>query len=168
VRKAALARVGLLLGVLVALTGCAHDAGSPGTTAHRLPDVSLASLTGGQAVDLGSLRGPVVVNLWAQWCTPCRRELPIYEQFYEQHKGTVSVLGVDWQDTRPDDARRLAHDSGVTYPLLADTEPEIQGRFLPKLVMVDADGTIAYEEYVEIKSLDQLEKLVEKHLGVTL
>ncbi|MBW8752046.1 MAG: TlpA family protein disulfide reductase [Propionibacteriales bacterium] len=165
-RKAALA----LLAVALVATGCSHE---PGTSGHgsasgRLPDVSLASLTGGPAVDLGKLRGPAVVNLWAQWCTPCRRELPIYESFYQQHHAVVSVLGVDWQDTRPDDARSLARTSGVTYPLVADTEPEIRGRFLPKLVLVDADGKIAYEEYVEIKSLDQLEQLVEKHLGVRL
>ena len=165
-RKAALA----LLAVALLATGCSHEAGTSGhaSPSDRLPDVSLASLTGGPAVDLGKLRGPAVVNLWAQWCTPCRRELPIYESFFQRHRTAVSVLGVDWQDTRPDDARSLARKSGVTYPLVADTEPKIRGRFLPKLVLVDADGRIAYEEYVEIKSLDQLEQLVEKHLGVTL
>jgi thiol-disulfide isomerase/thioredoxin len=164
VRRAALALVAVLV---LALTGCAHDR-PRGASSDRLPDVSLASLTGGPAVDLGSLRGPAVVNLWAQWCKPCRRELPIYESFYQQHHDVVSVLGVDWQDTRPDDARSLARDSGVTYPLVADTEPEIRGRFLPKLVLIDSQGRIAYQQYVEIKSLGQLEKLVEDHLGVTL
>ena len=164
-KAAALVLVGLLA---IALAGCSHDERPAEASASRLPDVSLASLTGGPAIDLGSLRGPAVVNLWAQWCKPCRRELPLYEQFYQRHRDVVSVLGVDWQDTRPDDARKLAQDSGVTYPLVADTEPEIRGHLLPKLVLVRADGTIAYEEYVEITSLDQLEKLVEQHLGVTL
>ena len=53
-----------------------------------------------------------------------------------------------------------------------DFEASVMGRpgFEPWniRVVVDADGTIAYQEYVEIKSLDQLEQLVEKHLGVTL
>jgi cytochrome c biogenesis protein CcmG, thiol:disulfide interchange protein DsbE len=56
----------------------------------------------------------------------------------------------------------------VTYPLVVDSEPEIRGKVLPRLVLLDADGTIAYSEYVEIKSLHQLEQLVEKHLGVAL
>ena len=34
-----------------------------------------------------------MVNLWAQWCTPCKRELAIYQRFYERHRATVSVLG---------------------------------------------------------------------------
>ena len=158
----------VVLAMLLA-TGCSNESAKPTPASpDRLPDVSLPSLTGGAAVELGDLRGPAVVNLWAQWCKPCRRELPIYESFFQRHRDEVSVLGVDWQDTQLDRARRLATDSGVTYPLVVDSEPEIRGRFLPKLVLLDADGGIAFEEYVEIKSLDQLEQLVEKHLGVTL
>ena len=56
----------------------------------------------------------------------------------------------------------------MTYPLVADPEPAILNRALPTLVLIDAHGKIAFQEYVEIKSLAQLEKLVEKHLGVTL
>jgi thiol-disulfide isomerase/thioredoxin len=165
VRRAVLA----LLVVALLATGCGKEAGSPTPgPPDRLPDVSLASLTGGDPVDLGSFRGPAVVNLWAQWCGPCKRELPIYESFFQRHGSKVAVLGVDWQDTQADSARRLARRSGVTYPLVVDSEPAIRGRFLPQLVLVDADGMIAYQEYVEIKSLAQLEQLVEKHLGVTL
>jgi len=165
VRKAVLAV--FVLALLV--TGCSKEPATPTRgQSERLPDVSLPSLTGGASVDLGELRGPAVVNLWAQWCKPCRRELPIYESFYQHHRAQVSVLGVDWQDVQADQARQLAKDSGVTYPLVVDKEPEIRGRFLPRLVLLDADGKIAYSEYVEIKSLDQLEKLVEDKLGIAL
>jgi hypothetical protein len=78
------------------------------------------------------------------------------------------VLGVDWQDVQADAARKLAQDSGVTYPLVVDSEPKIRANLLPRLVLVDAAGKIAFQEYVEITSLGQLERLVEKHLGVTL
>jgi len=154
-----------LLLVALVLTGCASAKKAP---ADRLPDVSLSSLTGGPAVDLGDLRGPAVVNLWAQWCHPCRRELPIYQSFFRLHGGTVRVLGVDWEDTQADRARALATRSGVTYPLVVDAHPQIRSKFLPSLILVGADGRIAFQQYVEIKSLAQLEQLVEKHLGVTL
>ena len=155
----------LLAAALVA--GCgASDPES--RTPERLPDVSLPSLTGGSAVDLGELRGPAVVNLWAQWCVPCKRELPIYESFFARHGSQVAVLGDDWLYTKADRARRLARKSGVTYPLVVDSEPAIRGQYLPKLILVDPHGRIAFQEYVEVKSLDQLEGLVEKHLDVTL
>jgi thiol-disulfide isomerase/thioredoxin len=159
----------LLVGVLLLpglLGGCSAD--RKPKQADRLPDVTLASLTGGQAVDLGSLRGPVVVNLWAQWCTPCKRELPIYESFYQRHGAQVPVLGVDWQDVQADRARALAKASGVSYPLVVDSEPAIRNKLLPKVILVDKDGRIAFSEYVEVTSLAQLERLVEKHLGVSL
>ncbi len=153
----------------VFLSGCAHGSGtSSREAADRLPEASLPSLTGGAPVDLAALRGPVVVNLWAQWCIPCKRELPIYQQFFGRHGTQVHVLGVDWQDTQGDKARALARKSGVTYPLVVDAEPAFRVRFLPRLVLVDAKGKIVYQEYVEITSLHQLERLVEKHLGVSL
>jgi cytochrome c biogenesis protein CcmG, thiol:disulfide interchange protein DsbE len=152
--------------VALLLTGCSSDPSK--AQSDRLPDVTLDSLTGGQPVDLGDLRGPVVVNLWAQWCKPCKRELPIYQTFYQQHRDMVSVLGVDWQDVQTDRARKLASKSGVTYPLVVDDEPEIRNKLLPTLILVDKQGKVAYRESVEITSLAQLERLVEKHLGVTL
>jgi cytochrome c biogenesis protein CcmG, thiol:disulfide interchange protein DsbE len=159
-------RLVALLATAVLLTGC--GAAAPKTESDRLPGVTLASLTGGSSVDLGTLRGPVVVNLWAQWCTPCKRELPIYQEFFRRHGTAVRVLGVDWQDPQPDRARQLATRSGVRYPLVVDSEPKLHATVLPKLVLVDKSGRIAFQEYVEIKSLAQLEDLVRKHLGVTL
>jgi cytochrome c biogenesis protein CcmG, thiol:disulfide interchange protein DsbE len=163
VRKVAVAVASALL-----LAACSSAPSRPTPPDDRLPAVTLASLTGGSAVDLARLRGPAVVNLWAQWCVPCKRELPIYQQFFARHGTAVSVLGIDWQDTQPERARRLASRSGVTYPLVVDREPEIRAHLLPSLILLDAEGRIAFQDYVEITSLDQLEQLVEKHLGVTL
>ena len=157
----------LLAALLLSACSNGYDSG-PKQRTDRLPDVTLASLDGGAGVDLGELRGPVVVNLWAQWCKPCKRELPIYQEFFAEHGDTVGVLGVDWQDVQLDLARELAKSSGLTYPLVIDDEPEIRANGLPKLILVDENGAIAHEEYVEITSLEQLEQLVEEHLGVVL
>lgn len=143
------------------LLGC----GAEPTPEDRLPDVVLPSLVGGSSVDLGSFTGPAVVNLWAQWCTPCRRELPIYQRFAERHAGSVKVLGVDWQDPQTERAQAMLKEAGVTYPVVVDSEPVLQARGLPRLLLIDADGTIAHSEYREIEDLAELEDLVEAHLG---
>ena len=149
----------------------------PGTAAKvdgGLPDQELACLGGGPSVNLSTLRGPMVVNLWAVWCTPCRRELPILQEFHEKYGDQVAVLGVDYNDTQPKQALQLAKKSGVTYPLLADPAimlddnppfPTLRG--LPFLALVDADGKVVHQEFVAIDSLDQLEQLVDEHLGVS-
>lgn len=150
---------------------CAGGSGSP--VEGGLPPVTLPCLGGGQDVDLSTLRGPLVVNLWASWCTPCRTELPILQEFAETYDGRVAVLGVDFQDVQPLAALELAADSGVTYPLLADPQGDLSAaepfpplRGLPFLALVDADGVVAHQEYVALASVEQLEHLVDEHLGV--
>ena len=53
----------------------------------------------------------------------------------------------------------------MTYPLVVDPSGEVvRNKVLPRLILVDAYGTVVYSEYLEIKSLGQLEKLVRTHL----
>lgn len=149
-------------------------AGEPrgGPVEGGMPDVVLSCLGGGPDVDLSSLRGPMVVNLWAQWCGPCREELPYYQRLHETAGGKVDVLGIDYQDTQPGLALELAKQTGVTYPLVADPAAQIRVPFrvrgLPGVVFVDADGSVVHTEYVVIRSYDQLAALVEEHLGVAV
>ncbi len=135
----------------------------------QLPDATLKPLLdSGEPVDLAALRGPAVINLWANWCGPCRREMPIYQQFHEKHPD-VDVLGIDWRDPAHDRAVAFAHETGVTYPLVVDTSGEVvRNKVLPRLILVDPSGTVVYSENLEIKSLRQLEKLVRTHLEATL
>ena len=160
----------VVVGVLAALVlvGCSSEKAAPEKkAASGLPDVTLSALERGAEVELSSLRGPMVVNLWASWCAPCVRELPIYQAFSEKYAGKVDVIGIDFQETRHDAALQLAADSGVEYPLYADPDGELRAIGLPKLLLLDDKGSVAHEEYVEITSLTQLETLVAKHLGVS-
>ncbi len=146
------------------------DAGTaPG---DALPAVTLPCLGGGSDVDLSSLRGPLVLNLWAQWCGPCRGELPYYEKLHESSGGKLQVLGVDYQDTRPDWALDLLQQTGVTYPSLADPGGDLRVplrvRGLPAILFVDADGRVVHQEFTVIDSYAQLADMVHEHLGVTV
>lgn len=155
----------LLTAVLLTLTlaGCGKDAAKKPDT---LPDITLHGFDGQPDVALGALKGPLVVNLWASWCGPCKRELPLYADFARAYAGRVDVLGIDWQETHTDRAAALAKRSKVAYPLIADPEGTLRAVGLPRLILINAQGRIAYQEYVEIKSAAQLQDLVEKHLGV--
>jgi cytochrome c biogenesis protein CcmG/thiol:disulfide interchange protein DsbE len=155
-----------LVAVLVLLTGCSASKQGGAAASPELPKATLQPFGDGGPVDLAALRGPMVINLWASWCGPCARELPYYQAFAKKYAGQVDVLGVDWQDTRADKARALIRRTGVTYPLVTDPEGTLRNTYLPKLILLDADGQVAYEKYVQIKSLAQLEGLVRKHLEV--
>jgi thiol-disulfide isomerase/thioredoxin len=152
------------------IAACPRTAAEP--AADGLPDVTLPCLGGGRDVRFATLRGPMVVNLFAQWCGPCRDELPFYQRLHEEAAGRLTVIGLDWMDTQPAQALQLAADTGVTYPLIADpsgeTRTPLRIRGLPGVAFVDADGRLVDVRFLVIRSYDQLRTLVEDELGVDL
>ena len=135
-----------------------------------LPDAVLACLGGGPSVDLSRLRGPLVINLFAQWCGPCRAELPFYQELHRKGRGTVKVLGIDYLDTQPAAALGLVRDTGVTFPLVADPDGTLRNEFkirgLPGVVFVDADGRVVAVEFRVVRSYAELRTLVQQRLDV--
>jgi cytochrome c biogenesis protein CcmG, thiol:disulfide interchange protein DsbE len=136
-----------------------------------LPDVTLPCLGGGRPVHLAGLRGtPMVLNLWASWCAPCREELPVLQEFHQRADGRVRMLGVDFEDTQPEAALQLLARSGVTYPQVADFDKAIDQGLgqhpVPMTVLVDAEGNVVSALPMQITSADQLAALVERSLGV--
>jgi cytochrome c biogenesis protein CcmG/thiol:disulfide interchange protein DsbE len=159
--------VAVIVALSVALSGCSATDAKHEQGAATLPHTTLAGFDGGKSLDLSTLRGPAVVNLWASWCGPCRKELPLYQSFAKKYAGKVDVIGIDFQDTQQGQARQLIRQTGVTYPLYRDPDGTMRARVLPQLILVDEEGSVAHEMYIEITSVAQLEKLVATHLGVS-
>lgn len=113
-----------------------------GTT---LPDETLSGLSGG-ALRLDAYRGtPVLVNVWATWCGPCRREMPALERLSIAERGRLAVVAVDQRED-PAVVRAFVKRFGVTFPVGIDdaqalgTELHLIG--LPSSFFVDRDGVI--------------------------
>lgn len=151
---------------------CRPSDGDP--VAGGLPELTLPCFGGGDDVDLSTLRGPMVVNLWAVTCGPCATEMPILQEFHEQYGDQVPILGIDYQDPQTTAAMELVQETGVTYPLLADPQSSLQGASpfpalvaLPMFAFVDGEGG-ATVVTGGVESLGELLDLVEEHLGVRL
>lgn len=148
----------------------AHIEACPATTTAptgQLPKVTLPCLGGGRSVALASLRGPMVINLWAQTCAPCRTEMPNIEAFAKRFAGRVDVLGVDWGPQEdPGLALGFAKSVGATYPMVADYTPSIQAVALPTTILIDAHGRIVYRQPGAFGSEAELAHLVAQYLGV--
>ena len=141
--------VGVGVGVLAwfgtgALIGLLHQA-------PDLPDMQLAALDE-QTVSLSSYQGrPVVVNLWATWCPPCRREMPVFEQAQAEFPG-VAVVMIN-QGESGQQAQDFLDSQGLdlTDVLLDPSSRMMQtmgSRALPTTLFFNAQG-----------------KLVDSHLG---
>jgi cytochrome c biogenesis protein CcmG, thiol:disulfide interchange protein DsbE len=112
------------------------------------PPLELPRLSGLGAETLEDYKGKVVVlNFWASWCEPCRKESPLLQRWHrrmERRQGTV--LGVDVQDVTGD-ARDFIAKYKLTYPMLRDGEGLTRESFaiigFPETFVLDRRGRIA-------------------------
>lgn len=90
--------------------------------------------------------GPVAVNVWASWCGPCRREMPLLGRAAGV---TLRVVGIDERDSSRS-ARAFAASRGATYPSLSDPDgkllaslPMLPQTGVPSTLFLDRDGRVA-------------------------
>ncbi|MGQ0433368.1 MAG: TlpA family protein disulfide reductase, partial [Microthrixaceae bacterium] len=100
---------------------------------------------------------PVLVNFWASWCVPCRREMPALETIHREFAGRVDFIGINHQDDR-DDALALVAETGITYPSAYDprgaTAVDYNLFGMPTTVFITADGRIAGRHTGELTEAD--------------
>ncbi len=148
--------------VLILLLGSAwiwFSAAPPGTTTSGqipapqegflAPDFSLQTLDGDTIV-LSELRGtPVLINLWASWCGPCRAEMPAMQRIFEKYSGsgsfTILAVNATNQDN-PSNAAAFVSEHNLTFPILMDVDGKVsasyQLRSLPTSFFVNREGII--------------------------
>ena len=142
----------------IGLAGCNQNSASPlqpepaviaaGEIGSRLPEFSLNDLQG-REISSGDLRGKVVlVDFWATWCQPCKKEMPGYQKLADRYgpRG-FAVVGFKF-DTMMDteDPVLFAKRIGVRYPLAVASD-ELKQKFggiegLPTTMLYDRQGIL--------------------------
>ncbi len=121
-------------------------------TGKQAPAFDLAALgDSGAHVSLAAYAGkPVIVNFFASWCGPCRKETPLMARYYTSAHGTVRVIGVDTNDSRTA-ALTFTKHYGVTYPVGSDPAATTAGAFgvagLPQTFFLNAQHKIVDRVY---------------------
>ncbi|WP_305093666.1 TlpA disulfide reductase family protein [Prescottella sp. R16] len=155
------------------LAACPAPTG-PAPDGAVLAGITLECLGDGSPVDLGAaLAGtPVLLNIWAYWCGPCREELPYLQQYADRASGAVTVLTVHTDPHEANGLSRLA-EYGVHLPGVQDGSARVQAAVgspsvLPVSVLIRPDGTVAKILPQQFRSVDDIAAAVHEHLGVTV
>ena len=148
-----LCRTHLAVAVAMALAvgGAACARAKTEAEAVPAPEFSLQDLQG-NALSLASYKGKVLVlNFWATWCPPCRREIPDFIEAYKEHQADgLEILGVSVDELSAEALRDWVQKAGMNYPvamatpkIIADYQP---GNFIPATIVIDRGGRIRYRQ----------------------
>ncbi len=98
----------------------------------------------------------LLVNFWATWCAPCRREMPVLQDAARQHADRLAVVGIAIDDPAP--VRDFVEELGIDYPILIGAADVMNTQrawgnsagALPYTVLVDAGGIIRWQHLGEV------------------
>lgn len=126
-----------------------------------LPDFVLSDLNGVPRPISDWSGQPILINFWATWCAPCRREMPLLQKLHEEFGNDgLQVIGIAID--RAPDVSAFTMETGITYPILVGQEDaiEVTDGFgldflgLPFTVLVDQDGQILKIQLGELHADD--------------
>lgn len=159
--------LGFLLGTALAWmtnrTANAPDAPEPQLAlGERHPGFDLPALDG-ERINADQFAGrAMLVNFWATWCAPCRREMPVLQAASERRGDALAVIGIALDDPEP--VANFVEELGVDYTILVgqDEVLDVQSAWgndvgaMPYTVLVDAEGIVRWRHYGEV-SEDELD-----------
>ncbi|HET7487690.1 MAG TPA: TlpA disulfide reductase family protein [Acidimicrobiales bacterium] len=155
-RRLAVAAAGGVV-VVVAAVLAFRPAGERTPAAGTAPAIDTVDLAGRRVRLADHLGRPVLVNFWASWCIPCRKEFALLKTVAG---GRADVLGVVFQDS-PGAAAAFLKDQGATWPGLKDPGGRIARAYgvalkpgIPVTVAVDARGNVAARHVGELRQAD--------------
>lgn len=120
----------------------------------QAPDFTVEDMEG-NSVKLSDLFGkPIVLNFWASWCPPCKKEMPEFEQAYKQMGEDITFIMVDLVDGRDETKAKGAQyieEKGFSFPVYFDVEQEAAYAYgissIPTTLFIDKDGFIVTGAY---------------------
>jgi len=133
-----------------------------------LPSVALTTLDA-RPITLNAYAGkPVVLNLWASWCPPCRREMPVFEQAQDQFPGIAIVMVNQGESAQVAQAYLTREGLKLNHVLLdpnSETMRAAKSRGLPTTLFFDAEGRWVDSHMGELTSA-RLKDMITQRFGI--
>jgi cytochrome c biogenesis protein CcmG, thiol:disulfide interchange protein DsbE len=142
-----------LTGLFTMILGCSPALAAP-PIGSSAPSLVVTALDG-QTFDFGKLHGKVVlVNYWATWCAPCKKEMPILDSFYRRyHERGLEVIGIS-ADRPQDFAKMRKMSNSLAYPTATISQITDNGfgppEGFPLTYVVDGRGIIR-DKFIDVR-----------------
>ena len=123
----------------------------------------------GNKVHLSDFAGkPIILNFWASWCVPCKKEMPDFNEKYLEYGDEIQFLMVDFaRDDKIEDAKKYVSDMGFEFPVYYDIDGDAFLAYeitaFPTTIAFDADGNVV-DRYRGTMSEETLQSVIDKLL----
>ena len=169
--KRVIAAFALLVVVAIGISSLMPDAVKPIRAGDMVKPISLPNLQGElQGIPKGKV---VLLNFWATWCPPCRKEVPSMVKLYDKYKAQGFEIVAVSVDKSYDDVVKFVAEQNMTFTVLHDQASQVAREYgvfrYPETFIVDRTGKVVQHlngavEWMEPEFMDYIEKLVAEPL----
>jgi cytochrome c biogenesis protein CcmG/thiol:disulfide interchange protein DsbE len=144
------------------------------TSKETSEELKMSCLDGSSEINYHSIKGPIIINVWASWCTGCKEEMPYFVDLYANSifkSGEIKLLGIDVDEINSDSGPNFIKSYGMSWPHLEDTDGRsklVFGPGVPVTYFLDISGEIVHKHIGAFLSKKELYEAVEKYFEVKL
>jgi len=155
---------GILIVLLVMALGVSLDGQLSAQSKQKAPNFALKSADG-KTYELSKMKGKVVVvNFWATWCGPCRKEIPDFIEIYKRYESKgLEIIGIALDEGGWEDVKPYVKESKINYPIVLGGRKEASDygnvAAIPTTFIIDKNGFIV-DRHIGVMTKAQLESKI--------
>ena len=180
-------KLSLLIVITLLLTGCSTGEKTPTLALGDIPScdqidtskvtkktLQMQCLDGSSNINFHSVKGPIIINVWASWCEGCKEEMPYFIDLYANlvfKNGEIKLLGIDVDEKNAESGPNFIKSYGMSWPHLEDVDGRskiVFGPGVPVTYFLDKSGEVTHKHIGAYRSKSQLYEAVEKYFEVKL
>ena len=180
-------KLSLLIVMTLLLSGCSTGAKTPTLALGDIPTcnqidtskvtkktLQMQCLDSSSTINFHSIKGPIIVNVWASWCEGCKEEMPYFIDLYANpvfKTGEIKLLGIDVDEKNADSGPNFIKSYGMSWPHLEDVDGRsklVFGPGVPVTYFLDKSGEVIHKHMGAFLSKAQLYEAVENYFKVKL
>ena len=180
-------KLSLLIVTILLLSGCSTGEKTPTLALGDIPScdqidtskvtkkiLQMQCLDGSSNINFHSIKGPLIINVWASWCEGCKEEMPYFIDLYANpvfKSGEIKLLGIDVDEKNADSGPNFIKSYGMSWPHLEDVDGRskiVFGPGVPVTYFLDSTGEVIHKHIGAFLSKAQFYEAVEKYFEVKL